>query len=408
MKTNNTNKKKTEFCGFRVLGSGALAKVIANRDSASNEVIVEIIESATFGELRTCFPLVFDGKLTSSNNKEWLKAVFKKEMGPPKRKAKKRSRAYLAELKELNIAVAPKPPSRLFGNHFIKIHDTRLGEEFVRKQRHPRAIEGDLLPGNSVGKRWGIIDTGVDDIHDYRLSGNRNRFSGEVIEDEAREAHYLQSLTGDDTDKEDFVWLSGDIKLGEEIGRRPFKEGEATTILTSNGTPPTHTIYDPRRHDKAQLERKGWKLIDETSLAKEVEITHRVPVLTEANDLGGEMRRAKAAAEEKKKQERLKREKKEKQERLVRDELEKKRKYGEDLRNRTERGEKFEFTPEQLHEIVNNTPEGQRLLQEKKRRLEDEAGGAPREDSRVASLAEKVDEDLVVVDASSVGGEENT
>ena len=62
------------------------------------------------------------------------------------------------------------------------------------------------------------------------------------------------------------------------------------------------------------------------------------------------MRRAKAAAEEKKKQERL-----------VRDELEKKRKYEEDLRNRTERGEKFEFTPEQLHEIVNNTPEGQRL-----------------------------------------------
>ncbi len=80
MKTNNTNKKKTEFCGFRVLGSGALAKVIANRDSASNEVIVEIIESATFGELRTCFPLVFDGKLTSSNNKEWLKAVFKRKM----------------------------------------------------------------------------------------------------------------------------------------------------------------------------------------------------------------------------------------------------------------------------------------------------------------------------------------
>jgi hypothetical protein len=200
-KTNNTNKKKSD--------ESALAKVIANRDSASNEVIVETIESATFGELRTCFPLVFDGKLTSSNNKEWLKAVFKKEMGPPKRKAKKRSRAYLAELKELNIAVAPKPPSRLFGNHFIKIHDTRLGEEFVRKQRHPRAIEGDLLPGNSVGKRWGIIDTGVDDIHDYRLSGNRNRFSGEVIEDEAREAHYLQSLTGDDTDKEDFVWLSG-------------------------------------------------------------------------------------------------------------------------------------------------------------------------------------------------------
>ena len=31
-----------------------------------------------------------------------------------------------------------------------------------------------------------------------------------------------------------------------------------------------------------------------------------------------------------------------------------------------------------------------------------------REDSRVASLAEKVDEDLVVVEASSVCGEENT
>jgi hypothetical protein len=43
-------------------------------------VIVETIESATFGELRTCFPLVFDGKLTSSNNKEWLKAVFKRKM----------------------------------------------------------------------------------------------------------------------------------------------------------------------------------------------------------------------------------------------------------------------------------------------------------------------------------------
>ena len=28
-----------------------------------------------------------------------------------------------------DIASAPKPPSGLFGNHFIKIHDTRLGEE---------------------------------------------------------------------------------------------------------------------------------------------------------------------------------------------------------------------------------------------------------------------------------------
>ena len=44
--------------------------------------------------------------------------------------------------------------------------------------------------------------------------------------------------------------------------------------------------------------------------------------------------------------------------------LEKKRKYEEDLRNRTgDEGEKIEFTPAQLHEIVKNTPEGQRLLQ---------------------------------------------
>ncbi len=71
--TKNTNKKKKD--------ESALAKVIANReDFPSNEVIVETIESATFGELRTCFPLVFDGMLTSSNNKEWLKAVFKRKM----------------------------------------------------------------------------------------------------------------------------------------------------------------------------------------------------------------------------------------------------------------------------------------------------------------------------------------
>ena len=175
------------------------------------------------------------------------------------------------------------------------------------------------------------------------------------------------------------------------------------------------SLYYPHKDgDKAMLEKNGWKFADETSLAKEVEITHGFPVLTEMNDLGGEMRRAKAAAEEKEKQERLnreederqerlKREEKEKQERLVREELGKKRKYEEDLRNRTERGEKFEFTPEQLHEIVNNTPEGQRLLQEKKRSLEEDGGGVPREDSRVASLAEKFDEDLVVVEASSVG-----
>ena len=317
-----------------------------------------------------------------------------------------RQQGYTGFINE-DIAVAPKPPSRLFGNHFIQIHDTRLGEEYTLKRKGES--EGNMLSGISVGKRWGIIDTGVDDIHDYRVSGNRNR-AGQIGEDEARKTHYLQSLTEDDTDKEDFVWLNGDIKLREEIERRLFKEGEAKTILTSNSMPPTHTIYDPNQHGrtKADAERRGWKVNNETSLTKEVEIIHRVPVLTEANDLGGEMRRAKAAAKEKEKQERLKREEKEKQERLVREELEKKRKYEEALRNRTERGEKFEFTPEQLHEIVNNTPEGQRLLQEKKRRLEDEAGGAPREDSRVASLAEKVDEDLVVVDASSVGGEENT
>jgi hypothetical protein len=46
------------------------------------------------------------------------------------------------------------------------------------------------------------------------------------------------------------------------------------------------------------------------------------------------MRRAKAEAEEM-----------EEQERLVRDELEKKRKYEEDLRNRTERGEKLNSRP---------------------------------------------------------------
>ena len=44
------------------------------------------------------------------------------------------------------------------------------------------------------------------------------------------------------------------------------------------------------------------------------------------------------------------------------EELERKRKYEESLRTRTERVEKIEFTPEELNEIVNNTPEGQRLL----------------------------------------------
>ena len=314
-----------------------------------------------------------------------------------------RQQGYTGFINE-DIAVAPKPPSRLFGNHFIKITDTRLGEEYSLKRKGES--EGYMLKGNPAGKRWGIIDTGVDDIHDYRVSGNRNR-AGKIEEDDARKAHYLQSLTEDDTDKEDFVWLKGDIKLGEEIERRPFKQGEAKVFKSAIGQRES-LYYPPKDGDRAQLEKNGYTFVDETSLAQEVEITHCVPVLTETNDLGVEMRRAKAATEEKEKQERLKREEKEKQERLVRDELEKKRKYEEGLRNRTERGEKFEFTPEQLHEIVNNTPEGQRLLQEKKRRLEEEAGGAPREDSRVASLAERVDEGLVVVEASSVGGEEST
>jgi len=227
--------------------------------------------------------------------------------------------------------------------------------------------EGDF---RGWGERWGIIDTGVDDIHDYTLSGRID----------VPTAHYLKSLTEDDTDKEDFVWLKGDVKLGEKIERRPWKEGEALPMRA--------------------LRNRGLKSDSETNLT-EVKIFHRVPVLTETNDLGGEMRRAKAEAEEKEKQERLKREAKEKQEREEREELEKKRKYEESLRNRTERGEKFEFTPEQLHEIVNNTPEGQRLLLEKKRRLEEEANALPREDSRVVSLADKVDENLAFGESNS-------
>ena len=68
----------------------------------------------------------------------------------------------------------------------------------------------------------------------------------------------------------------------------------------------------------------------------------------------------------------------------------------------------YDANYEIVMERFGNTPEGQRLLQEKKRWLEEEAGGAPREDSRVASLAKKVDEGLFVAEASSVGGEENT
>ena len=294
-----------------------------------------------------------------------------------------RQQGYTGFINE-DIAVAPKPPSRLFGNHFITITDTRLGEELTLHNNNKR--EGSMLPGNPVGKRWGIIDTGVDDIHDYRRQTDRYRgFT---------EANYLQSLTEDDTDKEDFVWLKGDVKLGEKIERRPWKEGEAQTIATKNNA--GFHIYQPSHHGR----KYGWKVNDETNLT-EVEIIHRVPVLTETNDLGGEMRRAKAEAEEKEKQERLKREAKEKQEREEREELEKKRKYEESLRNRTERGEKFEFTPEQLHEIVNNTPEGQRLLLEKKRRLEEEANALPREDSRVVSLADKVDENLAFGESNS-------
>ena len=40
-----------------------------------------------------------------------------------------RQQGYTGFINE-DIAVAPKPPSRLFGNHFIKITDTRLGEEY--------------------------------------------------------------------------------------------------------------------------------------------------------------------------------------------------------------------------------------------------------------------------------------
>ena len=244
-----------------------------------------------------------------------------------------RQQGYTGFINE-DIALAPKPPSRLFGNHFIKINDARIMQR--SGSRYENYKPGTPYTcGDNMGKVRGSIDISVGNIHDRK--GN---------------IQYLKSLSEDDTNMEDIVWLSGEINLGEEVERRPFTA---------------------------------------------VEVVHLVPVLTETNDLGGKIRQAKAETEEK-----------EKHERLVREELEKKRKYEEDLRNRTERGEKFEFTPEQLHEIVNNTPEGQRLLQEKKQRLEEEAGGVPREDSRVASLAEKVDEDLVVVETSSVGGEENT
>ena len=40
-----------------------------------------------------------------------------------------RQQGYTGFINE-DIALAPKPPSRLFGNHFIKITDTRLGKEY--------------------------------------------------------------------------------------------------------------------------------------------------------------------------------------------------------------------------------------------------------------------------------------
>jgi len=75
-------KKKKKVLREEVASSNesALAKVIANKKSVTSEEIVETIRNATFGELRMCFPLVFDGNVTSSNNKEWLKAVFTRKM----------------------------------------------------------------------------------------------------------------------------------------------------------------------------------------------------------------------------------------------------------------------------------------------------------------------------------------
>jgi len=214
-----------------------------------------------------------------------------------------RQQGYMGFINE-DIAVAPKPPSRLFGNHFIKIYDDRLYEK--RKLERDGKGQGDIDWVNR--KHWGRIDTNtrVDDIHDYREDNGR--------------AQYLLLLTEDDANKKDFVWLSGDIKLYEEIERRPFKEGEKELWQKSWRT------------------RCDWSEDKHTYLTNltEVELIHRVPVLTETSDLGGAVRRAKAEAEETK-----------------------------HLKN----GEKFEFTPEQSHEIVNNTPEGQRLSQEKNMRL---------------------------------------
>ena len=45
-----------------------------------------------------------------------------------------RQQGYTGFINE-DIAVAPKPPSRLFGNHFINITDMRLGEEYTLKKK---------------------------------------------------------------------------------------------------------------------------------------------------------------------------------------------------------------------------------------------------------------------------------
>jgi len=49
------------------------------------------------------------------------------------------------------------------------------------------------------------------------------------------------------------IWLNGDIKLGEEIERRPWKEGEKKSFKRhhSSGHPQP---YNPNTEDKSQLE----------------------------------------------------------------------------------------------------------------------------------------------------------
>lgn len=75
-------------------------------------------------------------------------------------------------------------------------------------------------------------------------------------------------------------------------------------------------------------------------------------------------------------------------EKVILDErLERERK--EKLRERTERGEKieFSFTPEEWEEVKNRTPEGEKLLKERTEKRIKET----KEDSGVSSLADKVD-----------------